>query len=47
MLGKDNPVKDQFDDFMRTCIDKANVHFICSINDHSGLIVRRQEETKL
>lgn len=46
ILGEDSPVKDQFDNFMKKCISKSNSHFICSINDHSGLIVRRKEEAK-
>lgn len=46
ILGEDSPVKIQFDNFMKKCISKSNSHFICSINDHSGLIVRRQEKAK-
>ena len=46
ILGKNNPAKSEFDAFLQTCIVKTNKRFVCSINDHSGLIVRNRDETK-
>lgn len=46
ILGKNNPVKEEFDNFMKMYIDKSRMYFICSIHDLSGLIFRRQEQTK-
>lgn len=43
ILGRNNPVRERFDAFMERCIDRANKYFLCSINDHSGLILRRPE----
>lgn len=44
ILGHNNPVRDQFNEFMSRCIDRAKKYFLCSINDHSGLIIRRQSD---
>ena len=37
-------IKSAYDAILRTMIDKANLRFICSFNDNSGLIHRRAEE---
>jgi len=42
--GEDNPVKEEMDGFLETCLAKARRHFVCSIKDQSGLIRRRKED---
>jgi cyclopropane fatty-acyl-phospholipid synthase-like methyltransferase len=46
ILGHNNPVKKQFDEFIAQCISRANEFFICSFNDHSGMIARHPTETR-